>query len=157
MQQTETIKEKISSFINNFIANDKDHFLVEVKILPTNKLQVFVDAEKGIIISKCVEISRALQKVLEEEKWLGDNYELEVSSPGMESPLKVLKQYYRRIGREVEVLLTTGVRYEGVLRKVNEQEIEIETTIKISKKESVLEKKNIPFVEIKHTKLILNF
>lgn len=157
MQQPEVIKEKVAAFVNNHIVEQADHFLVEVKLLPHNKLQVFVDAEKGITINKCAEISRALQKVLEEEKWLGDNYEMEVSSPGMESPLKVLKQYFRRIGREVEVLLNNGIKYEGILRKANEQEIEIEIIKKISKKETLSEMKTILFTDIKHTKLILNF
>lgn len=157
MENTELLKEKMEALVNSAIADAPDHFLVEVKILPNKKIQVFVDAETGIKIEKCVQISRAVEKVLDEEKWFGEDYNLEVSSPGMDSPLKVFKQYKRRIGREVEVLLTTGVRYEGILKAANEQGLTLEKTIKLNKKESITETLEFPFTDIKHTKLILNF
>jgi ribosome maturation factor RimP len=75
----------------------------------------------------------------------------------MDSPLKVFRQFKRRIGREVEVLLTNGIRHEGILKAANEQQLVLEKTIKINKKESATETLEIPFAEIKHTKLILNF
>lgn len=157
MENIELLKEKMELLVNNTIADSPDHFLVEVKLLPKKKIQVFVDSETGIKIEKCAQISRALEKVLDEEKWFGDDYNLEVSSPGMDSPLKVLRQYKRRIGREVEVLLNSGVKHEGVLKDANEQGLTIEKTIKLNKKESVTETHKFLFAEIKHTKLILNF
>jgi ribosome maturation factor RimP len=157
MENTELLKEKMESLVNGIIADSPDHFLVEVKLLPKKKIQVFVDAETGIKIEKCVQISRALEKVLDEEKWFGDDYNLEVSSPGMDSPLKVLRQFKRRIGREVEVLLNSGVKHEGVLKEANELSLTLEKTIKLNKKESVTETHEFLFSDIKHTKLILNF
>jgi len=157
MEHTELLKEKLEALVNEAIADAVDHFLVEVKILPNKKVQVFVDADNGIKIERCVKISRFVEKVLDEEKWLGEDYTLEVSSPGMDSPLKVFRQYKRRIGREIEVLLTTGVRHEGILKAANEEKLTVEQTIKISKKELVTETFEFPFADIKHTKLILNF
>ncbi len=157
MEHTELLKEKLEALVNEAIADAPDHFLVEVKILPHKKVQVFADADNGIKIEKCVQISRFVEKVLDEEKWLGEDYTLEVSSPGMDSPLKVFRQYKRRIGREIEVLLATGVRHEGILKAADEENLIIEQTIKINKKESVTETLELPFADIKHTKLILNF
>ena len=157
MEHTELLKEKFEALVNEAIADAPDHFLVEVKILPHKKVQVFVDADNGIKIEKCVKISRFVEKVLDEEKWLGEDYTLEVSSPGMDSPLKVFRQYKRRIGREIEVLLNTGVRHEGILKSATEEKLTIEQTIKINKKEAETETLEFPFADIKHTKLILNF
>ena len=157
MEQPELLKEKLEALVNEAITDAPDHFLVDIKLLPNKRIQVFVDAETGIKIEKCVQISRSVEKVLDEEKWIGEDYNLEVSSPGMDSPLKVFRQFKRRIGREVEVLLTNGIRHEGILKAANEQQLVLEKTIKINKKESAIETLEIPFAEIKHTKLILNF
>jgi ribosome maturation factor RimP len=113
MKNPELLREKIEQAVHQLLSNEPDHFLVEVKLLPHNKVQIFADADKGITINKCAEINRALQKMLDEEKWLGDDYEIEVSSPGMDAPMKVMRQFQRRLGRQVEVLLNNGIKHEG--------------------------------------------
>ncbi len=157
MKTPELLKEMVEREVSKILADTPDHFLVEVKLLPHNKIQVFADADTGIKIEKCVRISRALEQVLDTEKWLGEDYTLEVSSPGMDAPLKVLRQFNRRIGREVEVLKHDGVKTEGILTGVDENQLTLETQKKINKKETVTETVNIPFTQIKHTKLKLNF
>src|SRR5690606_29051280 len=157
MKTPELLKEMVEREVSKILADTPDHFLVEVKLLPHNKIQVFADADTGIKIEKCVRISRALEQVLDTEKWLGEDYTLEVSSPGMDAPLKVLRQFNRRIGREVEVLKHDGVKAEGILTGVDENRLTLETQKKINKKEIVTETVSIPFTEIKHTKLKLNF
>jgi ribosome maturation factor RimP len=103
------------------------------------------------------EISRALEKVLDAELWLGEDYVLEVSSPGMDTPLKVMRQFQRRIGREVEVLMTNGIKYEGKMMSADGQLLKLEITKKISKKETIVEIIELPFSDIKNTKMKLNF
>lgn len=105
---------------------ENNFFLVDMKLLPGNKLQVFIDNNKGITIDECALISRYLGKNLETEKILGEHYMLEVSSPGLDQPLKVKKQYEKNIGREVEVLFHNGIKKWGILASVDEEEIVLE-------------------------------
>jgi ribosome maturation factor RimP len=82
---------------------------------------------------------------------------LEVSSPGMDNPLKVLRQYKRRLGREVIVVKTDGERVEGIMKAADENGITIEENLKSKKKIVETITLEIPFTEIKSTKLKLNF
>jgi ribosome maturation factor RimP len=157
MKNTEQLRQKIEEAVHQLLAADPDHFLVEVKLLPNNKVQVFADADSGITINKCAEINLALQKILEKEKWLGNDYEIEVSSPGLDAPLRVIRQFQRRLGRQVEVWLHNGNKYEGALIEANEQQIKLGIEKKINKKETTSETITVPFSEIKTTKLKLNF
>src|SRR5580698_7033622 len=125
MTDFNALKHRLEELVEEKLTAEPDHFLVDVKILP-GKVQVFVDADEGIHIDTCAGISRHLEKYLDEAKPLGEKYVLEVSSPGMDNPLKVLRQYKRRIGREVIVVKTDGERIEGVMKAADETGITVE-------------------------------
>ena len=96
--------QRIEALIERLIAETKEVFLVSVRIKPTNNIKVFLDADNGLSIEKCTKINRAMYRVIEEEGWYPDgNFSLEVSSPGVDEPLKLLRQYKKNIGRKVEV------------------------------------------------------
>jgi len=100
----ETIKV-VESLVQALLANDSGYFLVEVRVKPTNNLKVFIDGDQGISIEKCVRYNRALYKKLEEAALFPNgDFSLEVSSPGLDEPLKLLRQYRKNIGRQVEIL-----------------------------------------------------
>src|SRR4051812_1900411 len=103
---TDQLKEKIAQAVEQKIAGT-DIFLVEVKVSPS-KIAVLIDKPQGITITECIEVTRFLHESLESEG-IFEKHELEVSSPGMEEPLKVIPQYHRRIGKEVRVLMTDGI------------------------------------------------
>ncbi|PSR03846.1 MAG: hypothetical protein BRD50_05070 [Bacteroidetes bacterium SW_11_45_7] len=159
---TEGIQQRLEELAREKLAEDEQYFLVDVKVKPKKKLQVFVDGDNGITIDKCAEISRSLEKELDEEGIAGNDYVLEVSSPGMNNPLKVLRQYKRRIGNEVEVVLYTGEKLEGILRSAEENHIALE--VPMSKKEKkqagfkgeATQQRDISFEEIKSTKIKYN-
>jgi ribosome maturation factor RimP len=135
-----------------------DIFLVEVKITP-GKITVLADKPTGILINECIAINRFITEKLEPSGML-DSYELEVSSPGLDQPLKVYNQYLRRIGREVRVVTKDGTLLEGRLSSAMPEGIEIikKTTHKINKKKETTEEHiTLPFETIKETKLILTF
>ncbi len=94
----ETIKV-IEGLVQALLANESGYFLVDVRIKPTNNVKVFIDGDQGISIEKCVQYNRALYKKLEESEFFptGD-FSLEVSSPGLDEPLKLLRQYKKNIG-----------------------------------------------------------
>lgn len=134
-----------------------DTFLVSVKIKPTNNIKVFLDADSGLSIEKCVKINRAMYRIIEEQGWYPDgNFSLEVSSPGVDEPLKLLRQYQKNIGRNVEVSLNNDTKEEGKLLTADEQHITIEQTTGKNKKAVTLTKE-IAFADIKQTKILIAF
>jgi ribosome maturation factor RimP len=118
----ETQVQAVERMVEGLLADDPQYFLVEVKIRPTNNVKVFLDGDKGISIEKCISYNRQLYKMLESsDLFPPDDFSLEVSSPGLDEPLKLMRQYYKNIGRKVEVLLKDGVKTEGVLKEVTDQ------------------------------------
>ena len=113
--------------VEDMISPEPGFFLVDIRIKPTNNIKVFVDADQGISIEKLVQLNRKLYKTLEESNFFPNgDFSLEVSSPGLDEPLKLHRQYLKNIGREVEVILTEGVKKEGKLVTVDEEGITLE-------------------------------
>lgn len=149
--------EKIEEFVKHFIEKNADLFLVEIKSAPGNKVTVLLDGDNGITIENCTSVNKALYKFIEETGLFGaNNFSLEVSSPGVDKPLKLLRQYKKNVGRKVEVILNDGTKSEGTLTKVNDDEITIdEKTGKKNKME--MKTKTILFNQIKHTTVLITF
>ena len=104
------------------ILKGEELFLVDVAVTPSNKITILVDSPKGITIGQCAVINRKMESLLDRNV---EDYELVVSSPGLDSELKVIEQYYKNIGRELEVIMKDQSRYSGVLTYVGEKEITI--------------------------------
>lgn len=150
IQATEALIEKL-------IEGNEDIFLVSVRIKPTNNIKVFLDADSGLSIEKCIKINRALYKTIEEEAWYPDgNFSLEVSSPGVDEPLKMLRQYKKNIGRKLEVTFTDDTKKEGKLLSADENGIQIEYPEGKNKK-AVTHIKDIAFNEIKQVIVLISF
>jgi ribosome maturation factor RimP len=143
--------------VREAISEDPGTFLVEIRIKPTNNIKVFLDADQGLTIERCVSLNRKLYKQIEEQGMFPDgDFSLEVSSAGMEEPLKLHRQYVKNKGRKVEVLTTEGVLVAGVMKEVDEKGILVtEERGKNKKKEWV--DHEIPFDQIKTTKIQIVF
>jgi len=153
----ETQAEAVERMIGTIIASDPQFFLVEVKIRPTNNIKVFLDGDHGIPIEKCVMYNRQLYKMIEESGLFpADDFSLEVSSPGLDEPLKMLRQYRKNVGRKVEVLLKDGIKTEGVLKSVTDDAIEVEETRGKNKKKEIIGH-HFSFDAIKSTKIQIVF
>jgi ribosome maturation factor RimP len=151
--QIQTIEQKIASLLE---ANPA-HFLVEVRIKPTNNIKVFIDGDEGVPLSALVQYNRKLYKELEESGLYPDgNFSLEVSSPGLDEPLKLHRQYKKNIGRYVELTLQDASHKEGKLLEANEDGIVIETETGKGKKKEV-KQETILFTDIKQTKIQIKF
>ncbi len=149
--QIETIKKLLEPLLED------DIFLVDIRIRPTNNIKIYLDADGGLGIEKCIKVNRALYKQLEEAVLYADgDFSLEISSPGIDEPLKMLRQYHKNLGRNVEVITTDGNRKEGKLTAVDENEISIEYTEGKGKK-AVVQQLQIPFTDIKQTKVLIKF
>lgn len=143
--------------IEAIISADPDHFLVEVRIKPINNIKIFIDGNQGISIEKLVQYNRRLYKQLEEENLYPEgDFSLEVSSPGLDEPLKMLRQYLKNVGRFVEVMNLEGVQIEGKLISAEEEAIVVEEQKGKGKKMEIVQH-TIPFNTIKTTKIQIKF
>jgi len=139
------------------ISEDPGTFLVEVRIRPTNNIKVFLDADGGVTIEKCVSLNRKLYKLVEEEGFYPDgDFSIEVSSAGLDEPLKLHRQYKKNIGRRLEVVTTGGEVFGGLLKEVDEENIMLSEERGKAKKKEVVEH-TIPFVNIKTAKIQVVF
>jgi len=155
--QKEQVIQTVKAIVEQLNSEDTDNqlFIVSVSVSPTNKISILADTPKGISIQKCAEISRAFQNIYDIETL---DYEIEVSSPGLGNPLIVIDQYKKNIGRELKVETKDNKRIKGILKKVSEQEIEIESTAKKKKKDETPEiRQNIDIQQIKSAKVVINF
>lgn len=154
---TEEQIQKIESLVQELLAAEPEYFLIQVRIKPTNNIKVFIDGDNGVTIDKCVRINRQLYKQLEEAAFYPEgDFSLEVSSPGVGEPLKLLRQYTRNIDRFVEVSFNDGSVKEGKLIQVAESDIIIEETTGKGKK-AVTQQVVIPFENIKTTTVQIKF
>jgi ribosome maturation factor RimP len=159
------IQKAIEDYINTLLQESEGVFLVEVKVNAGNNIIVFLDADKGITIDTCIRINRALYKKIEENALFPNgDFALEVSSPGVEEPLKLYRQYKKNIGRTVEVLLNDETRKQGKLTEVNDDAITIEEKDGKSQKaqsnknkQAINKKTTILFNDVKHTKVLVTF
>ena len=141
----------ITQYINEMVAEEPGYFLVDVKENKGNKFQIYIDADQGANLGKILSFHRRLYKKLEEEVFLGDgNFELEVSSPDLDEPLKLLRQYVKNIGRKVEVVKIDGEKVEGTMTAANESGIELEEIKGKNKKKETVQHE-ISFENIKTT------
>jgi ribosome maturation factor RimP len=127
---TESLLATVESMVQALLAEEPSYFLVDARVKPTNNIKLFLDGDQGITIEKCVRINRTLYKKIEELNIfpLGD-FSLEVSSPGLDEPLKLNRQYKKNIGRSVEILLQDGTRKEGKLVEVTDDGIILEESV----------------------------
>jgi ribosome maturation factor RimP len=132
-------------------------FIVEITVSPANAISVIIDSDEGISIEKCIEVSRHIEHQFDREV---EDFSLEVSSPGLTQPFKVLRQYLKNLGKEVEIVTAKGEKIIGILISADEKSFVVETTnnIKVDGKKTV-ETKRIEFflVDIKTVKPVITF
>ncbi len=134
-----------------------DLFMVNCHIGAGNKIYVFLDGDSGVKIDDCVKVSRHIESNLDREK---EDFELHVSSSGLDHPLRVLRQYQKNIGREISVQKNDGSNVSGVLKEVSAEKVVMEPKAKKASKKNTEPQEtlvDIPFSEIKETKIIISF
>ena len=151
------ITKVVEGMMQALLADQDLYFLVEVKVKPTNNIKVFIDGDQGISIDKCVQYNRGLYKKLEESGMFPEgDFSLELSSPGLEEPLKLHRQYVKNTGRFVEITENEGKKTEGKLLRTDETTIVVEEQKGKGKKMELVEH-TIPFNQIKTAKIQIKF
>lgn len=151
------VAEEIRKIAESKLA-DPSHFVVDVIVSLTKsprRIMVVLDGDNGITIDDCAILSRELSGVLEENGLAGENYLLEVSTPGLDQPLKLKRQYKKNIGRSVKVKLL-GKQVEGKLTAVTEESLTLSQEIGKGKKKEI-QTVDIQFSEIEKTFVLVSF
>ena len=157
----ELVEERMAELANGL-------FVVDITVSATNVIHVELDKHEGnVAINDCMSVSRNVEHNLDRE---AEDFELHVSSAGLDKPFRVLAQYVKNIDREVKVVLQNGAKMEGVLRSANEAGITLETSRmerpegdglssskSKKKKELIVEQHVFPFEQIKETKIVISF
>jgi ribosome maturation factor RimP len=153
----ETIIAEVEGMLNDLLAAQPEDFLVSIKVKPTNNIKIFLDSDEGMSIEKCVRYNRKLYSLIEEKAFFPEgNFSLEISSPGVDEPLKNSRQYNKNIGRKVLVTFNDDTEKEGKLLQVTDTDILIEQTTGKGKKAETSQFL-IPFENIKKTIVQVQF
>ena len=119
--------QAVEALLSALLTENEDYFLVEVSIKPVNNIKVYLDADSGVIIERCVAYNRKLYKAIVESGLFPDGeFSLEVSSPGVDEPLRSIRQYRKNIGRTVEVVQVEGPVINGKLTEATEDAVTLE-------------------------------
>ncbi|SHF06518.1 ribosome maturation factor RimP [Mariniphaga anaerophila] len=150
-------KKKIVELVKEKL--DENAFLVDVQVNTSNVIKVFLDSFDGLSIDRCVEISRFLENSLDREK---EDFELQVSSPGLSESFRVKEQYLKNEGREVEIVTADGLKRTGLLKEVKPDFILLETSAREKveghkKKQLIVKEHQIDYSDIKSAKVIVSF
>ncbi len=138
---------------------DENLFLVDINVSAGNAIHVEIDSLAGLKIDECVAISRHIESQLDRD---AEDFELQVSSPGADQPFKVVQQYRKNVGRNLEVVTQSGDVHTGKLTNVGESNITVEISTKEipegeKKKRWVTREVALLFEEIKKASVVISF
>lgn len=151
------LKEDITKLAEEHL-DGTDMFIVKLNVGSDNKITIYIDGDSGVTIENCVSLSRFIENQYDRET---EDFELNVSSAGVDQPFVNLRQYLKYIDRPVEVFLTDGTKKRGILQKADENEIVIavekKSTNKKAKKMIAGEPLKISMEDVSQTKAFIIF
>ncbi len=146
------LKEKLTDIAEKHLP-DENHYLVDVVLSEKagkKLVSVLVDGDQGVNIQTCADMSRAISEEVEAYEVIEDAYVLEVSSPGVDFPLKTMRQYRKNLNRDLLITLADGKEVLGTLLEVDESVVKLNAKEKAKgkSKKIVTKEVEIPFSEI---------
>jgi ribosome maturation factor RimP len=151
------IEKRVRELVEEKIADKPDLFVLDIKMHSNGKLIILIDGDKGVGIDDIAAISRHVGFRLEEENVIETAYNLEVSSPGIDTALTTIRQYLKNIERNLSVKMADGTKREGKLTGITEDAIIIEEKIKEKGGKAELVEAVIPISKITETKVLISF
>ncbi|MEY4287091.1 MAG: hypothetical protein RL511_1177 [Bacteroidota bacterium] len=151
----------IQALIDERIAElDNGLYVVDLRISPTNVIHVELDKLKGgVSVNDCVSVSRNIEHNLDREQ---ADFELHVSSAGLDKPIRHINQFAKNVGRSFKVQPESGEQFEAELMKMNEdilvfkQRHQVRDEVK-KKKVWVEDFIELPYHQIKEAKIVISF
>tara|TARA_B100001027_G_C16198641_1_gene299528 strand:+ start:199 stop:660 length:462 start_codon:yes stop_codon:yes gene_type:complete len=117
------LRNKITEILKEYFKKRKDLFLIDFELSLGNKVNVTIDGDNGVTVDDCVQLSRSLENNLDRDS---EDFSLEVSSAGANTPLVHRRQYVKNIGRILNLVTCDNEKYEAVLKDVSDQNILLE-------------------------------
>ncbi len=146
MISEQLIKDLTTSFLEG-----SDRFVVSVAVRSDNRIRIFIDSDTHVLIEHCIVLSKYIESQLNRE---AEDFELNVSSSGLDQPYKLTRQYVKNIGREVSVLLKDNSKIEGTLTEAHEDGFSVKQLTKVKKINTETTHRFL-YSEIKETKEII--
>jgi ribosome maturation factor RimP len=153
-----TFKEKVNTVLTEGLLEKPSIFLIDLTITDAFKIIVSIDGDNGVVLQDCIDISRAIENNLDREE---QDFSLEVASVGVGSPLKMIRQYKKNVGRTL-IVKTATENIEAELLDANDVFITLSWKAREPKKigkgkETVQKKQQIPYTDIKEAIVTVTF
>jgi ribosome maturation factor RimP len=151
-------KDKVNDLLTEVLADNPSVFLIDLTITDNFKVIITLDGDNGVALQDCIDVSRAIENNLDREE---QDFSLEVASVGVGSPLKMVRQYKKNVGRTLIVKLSTET-IEAELVEANDNFIILSWKAREPKKlgkgkETVQKRQEIPYTEIKEAIVTVTF
>lgn len=149
-------KEQIVELTETFL-KDSANYLIDVNVRSGNRISIFIENDEHVSIKDCVALSKFVESQLDREK---QDFELEVSSPGIDSPFRLERQYIKYVGKEVEILMLNGEKFLGKLLGIDSLNIQFlplkrGQQKKVDQTINIKESKLVLISEVKETRLVI--
>lgn len=152
-------KSKVQDLLEAGLEQRQDLFLIDFDVLDNNAIRIVIDGDNGVLVEDCMFISRAVEHNLDREE---EDFSLEVTSAGANSALIHKRQYKKNVGRNLKVVTLEQEKFEGLLAKVDENEIVLQWKAREPKpvgkgKVTVEKEATIAYQDIKEAKVKIKF
>ena len=153
-------KQRIQELLQEALCERPDAglFPVSVSISPKSEIKIYIDGMQGVNIDDCVEVSRYIESKLNRDE---EDFELTVSSAGLDQPLRIPAQYKKNKGKEVKVVTAGGENLKGIIEDADEDGflLKVSPSKKKGKKapEGEAVSRSFPYAEVKETKVVISF
>jgi ribosome maturation factor RimP len=153
-----TFKEQVAHLLNQALEDRPSIFLIDLSISDSYKIIVTLDGDNGVALQDCIDITRAIEPNLDREEV---DFAIEVASVGIGSPLKLVRQYKKNVGRTL-IVKTEEATIEAELQAADEEKITLTWQAREPKKvgkgkETVTKIQEIPYLNIKQAVVTVNF
>lgn len=143
----------VNEIVEDFLKSS-DNYLVAIEIKPDNTIIVEIDNDQAVSIDDCIALSACIESRLDREQ---EDYALEVGSAGIGQALKIRRQYRKYIGKAIEILAKSGIKYTGILKVADEEKVVVTVQKQIKpegakRKVTVEEDLFFLYDDIKHAK-----
>lgn len=153
------LQERLKQLAESFLKNEQ-YFIVDVIAKASSgkqKILILLDGDEGVNIDDCANLSRAMGRYLEENEMIENAFVLEVSSPGLDHPLKLERQFQKNVGRKFRILLKNGTTVEGKLETMENQSLMLTREVGKKKKDQEPTEIKVTMEEIEKANVLVSF
>lgn len=152
-------KNRVKELVDSALSEMPELFLIDLTVSSDYAVRVIIDGDQGVGIEDCIAVSRAVEHNLDREEV---DFSIEVTSFGATEPFTLERQYIKNAGRNVEILTTTGKKYEGMLKGIIDGKVVLETETRepkpVGKGKITVKKEHLyALSDIKEAKVIIKF